>query len=171
LKYVKWTYLNKNNGKSYCKGCNKLRTTAPSIDCPSGYHRSFYERELKRKREKWAINNGSLEWKKKRHEWNKKYREKLRMEAVLKYGGKCSCCGYNVIDKHIRGFPFLEIDHIAGGGSKHQKELHGSIYFWLRRNNYPAGFRVLCKPCNNGMEANESICELHKWQAEEETKY
>jgi hypothetical protein len=50
---------------------------------------------------------------------------------------------------------FLAIDHIDGGGEKHRrtisdgKRLCGlSFYLWLKRNNWPSGFRVLCHNCN-----------------------
>lgn len=71
-----------------------------------------------------------------------KYRHQARIEAVLHYGGKCECCGESQTE-------FLAIDHINGGGNKHQKEINGmAIGIWLRKNGYPEGFRVLCHNCN-----------------------
>lgn len=47
---------------------------------------------------------------------------------------------------------FLTIDHILGGGNKHRKEIGikggADIYYWLIKNNFPEGFRVLCWNCN-----------------------
>jgi hypothetical protein len=43
----------------------------------------------------------------------------------------------------------LSIDHIHGGGNKHKK-VAGSgslLYRWLKRNNYPPGYQVLCMNC------------------------
>lgn len=76
---------------------------------------------------------------------SEKYRQKIKLIALQYYGGnppKCSCCGEYRIE-------FLAIDHIDGGGSKHRKERKGqSIYQWLKINNYPNGYRVLCHNCN-----------------------
>jgi hypothetical protein len=70
------------------------------------------------------------------------YRHQARLDAITHYGGKCACCG----ELHLE---FLAIDHINGGGNKHHKEINGmAIGIWLRRHNYPAGFRVLCHNCN-----------------------
>jgi hypothetical protein len=53
---------------------------------------------------------------------------------------RCAACGFNDIRS-------LSIDHINGGGRKHLKEIKGSLYAWLKRNNYPLGFQVLCMNC------------------------
>jgi hypothetical protein len=45
----------------------------------------------------------------------------------------------------------LTIDHIYGDGAKHCKEIGGGgrvLYAWLKHNNYPEGYRVLCFGCN-----------------------
>ena len=57
------------------------------------------------------------------------------------YGSSCACCGEGNI-------AFLTIDHIAGGGSAHRKSFGGSIYRWLKLNNFPSGFQTLCMNCN-----------------------
>ena len=59
------------------------------------------------------------------------------------YGTECECCGETQIE-------FLSIDHINGGGNKHRRDLGGgtSFFKWLRDENYPPGFRVLCMNCN-----------------------
>jgi len=75
-------------------------------------------------------------------EYMKKYRDSARQEALTHYGGKCNCCGET---RH----EFLAIDHINGGGCKHHKSINGmAIGIWLRKNNYPEGFRILCHNCN-----------------------
>ena len=54
----------------------------------------------------------------------------------------CQHCGENVIE-------LLTIDHINGGGNKHRKSLgQTNFYSWLKRNNYPIGFQILCYNCN-----------------------
>jgi len=77
-------------------------------------------------------------------EKSKSYHYRLKDAVVAAYGGPiCVGCG----EDEIR---ILQIDHIAGGGNKHANEIGGrsKIYKWLRGNNYPAGFRVLCPSCN-----------------------
>lgn len=78
------------------------------------------------------------------------YREKerqrqirYRFELLSHYSGgapECACCQESQIE-------FLSIDHIEGGGRQHRKEVK-NLYSWLRRNNYPSGFQVLCHNCN-----------------------
>lgn len=68
----------------------------------------------------------------------------VRLAALNTYGGVCKTCGENwdVV---------LDIDHIHGGGTQHRANLNiggDRFYYWLRRNNYPEGFQVLCRNCN-----------------------
>lgn len=79
-------------------------------------------------------------------EWGIKSKQKLKTKALILYGGtppKCACCGEKEID-------FLTMDHINGGGNKHRKTESNptNIYQWLKSNEYPQGFRVLCMNCN-----------------------
>ena len=83
--------------------------------------------------------------------YNKKYIEKrhahsreLRLSVLEHYSTsppECACCGETKVH-------FLTIDHINGGGHKHLRTIGGNLYIWLRKNNYPLGFRVLCMNCN-----------------------
>ena len=79
----------------------------------------------------------------------------VRMLALQAYGGptpKCACCEEGSL-------LFLALDHIDGGGRQHRKETGGGgFYIWLRRNNYPEGFRVLCHNCNFGRQLNGGVC-------------
>jgi hypothetical protein len=71
-----------------------------------------------------------------------RYHRNLRLSVLSAYGGRCACC---LEDK----YEFLAIDHINGGGSKHrQSEAKTGLYQWLKNNNYPEGFQVLCHNCN-----------------------
>lgn len=72
-----------------------------------------------------------------RRDWNKR----IRLEAIYHYGGKCRCCGEKQIE-------FLAIDHIQGGGRQHRKEIKTPLPYWLKRNGFPKGFRILCHNCN-----------------------
>jgi hypothetical protein len=66
------------------------------------------------------------------------------------YGnGKCACCGETCLE-------FLSLDHIAGGGAIHRKEVGGGgikMYYWLIANDFPEGYRVLCHNCNQAIGA------------------
>lgn len=72
-------------------------------------------------------------------------RARLKLEIFDYYGGPiCACCGE---DRE----PFLSLDHIKGGGYAHRKELRKStetLYRWVKKNNFPPGFQVLCMSCN-----------------------
>jgi len=96
--------------------------------------------QIARYQKVWTENN-----RQKRRSYNKKYYVKARIEALQHYSGKsplCACCGEPRL-------PFLVIDHVDGGGHQHRKTLGvANIYIWLRLQNYPKGFRVLCHNCN-----------------------
>ena len=54
----------------------------------------------------------------------------------------CACCGET-------RYRTLAFDHINGGGGKHRKELKNTFMpRWLIKNNFPAGFQILCMNCN-----------------------
>jgi len=75
---------------------------------------------------------------------SKKTRAMLKGEVFLAYGTACACCGETT-------YEFLSIDHTNGDGAKHRKEIgtySSAIYKWLKKNNYPPGFRTLCMNCN-----------------------
>jgi hypothetical protein len=77
----------------------------------------------------------------------KQQRETLKLEVMNAYGGpRCAWCN----ETDVR---YLEIDHIEGGGRQHGIEHeygsgHG-LRCWLKANNFPPGFRILCRTCNN----------------------
>jgi hypothetical protein len=77
---------------------------------------------------------------------NKTYSDKLKVQVVDAYGGRCACCGETEI-------AFLSVDHIHGGGNKHRRSLDkrygfGGIYEWLRDQGFPKDeFRILCMNC------------------------
>lgn len=74
-----------------------------------------------------------------------------RQKCLEHYGRKCSYCLQTI---EI----FLTIDHINNDGAEHRrsmtsnKESRGragsTIYAWLRRNDFPEGFQILCYNCN-----------------------
>lgn len=70
---------------------------------------------------------------------------KDKQEVLSHYGNICQCCGEHRIE-------FLTIDHINGDGAEHRRNSPAkggrSTYLWLRRNDYPSGYQVLCFNCN-----------------------
>src|SRR5579863_513503 len=74
--------------------------------------------------------------------------QRLRYETLVHYSSdppSCSCCGEPY-------FEFLTIDHINGGGRQHRMLLgYVKLDVWLRANNYPPGYRVLCMNCNHAI--------------------
>jgi len=110
---------------SYCKECAGVRTDAWNASHPEAAKES-------------------------KHRRNNRYTAKLKRETIGIYGGKCFCCEELEIS-------FLSIDHVDGGGNQHRKLITGygsSFYKWLRRNNYPKGFQVLCMNCQFGKRIN-----------------
>jgi hypothetical protein len=75
------------------------------------------------------------------------YHAKLRVEAIAAYGGVCKCCPEDRPDRAV--LEFLSIDHMNNDGAAHRRLIgSGNIYRWLKKNNYPSGFQVLCHGCN-----------------------
>lgn len=141
------------------------------------YNKEYYERnkdkiieQAKIRVRKWEKENKEIkntrcrEYRKKdpekQREIQKKSRIKLKIETMTRLCDgtpKCSCCGESILE-------FLTIDHINGGGGKHRSELKrgsGDIYRWLKSNNYPEGFQVLCFNCNSSKHYGNGVC-AHK---------
>ncbi len=89
-------------------------------------------------------------------EYEKKYRNKLRLEVLIKYGGnppKCACCKESIIE-------FLTIDHIKTNGAIHRKKLGGIRFYVMLRNQpyQPHEYQVLCYNCNCVRKDAATIC-------------
>lgn len=84
--------------------------------------------------------------------WRRKHR-RMKDAAFNAYGGyKCKCCGET---EEL----FLTIDHINNDGAAHRRSIcgynsGGVLYRWLKQNNYPEGFQVLCFNCNVAKHRN-----------------
>ena len=81
----------------------------------------------------------------KANEVQARYYRRLRMKALEAYGLFCACCGTTELR-------FLTIDHIHNDGAAHRREVGKSgpdFLQWLKKNNYPPGFQVLCAKCNS----------------------
>ncbi len=80
--------------------------------------------------------------------YNKAYGRKMKIEVISAYSqGECKCvsCGESRLD-------CLSIDHVNNDGYKHRKAIGltggGSrFYRWLKNNNFPLGYQVLCMNC------------------------
>lgn len=76
-----------------------------------------------------------------------KNRERVRTKRLIvmdHYGGKCVCCGENIIE-------FLTIDHINNDGYVHRKIIGKCsliLYNWIIKNNFPKDLQILCYNCN-----------------------
>lgn len=91
-------------------------------------------------------------------EYQKRSRMKLKRAVYEHYDGACACCGETEI-------LFMSVDHIHNDGAEHRKVVGGShtFYKWLIKNNFPAGFQMLCFNCNLakgffGVCPHQSVC-------------
>lgn len=111
-------YKNKEDQKTYKKS-----------DAGKAVQKRWYEKNKKNIREY-------------QKEYHKKYIRQLKQDMLDAYGNICGCC------KESK-FEFLSIDHINGNGRSHRQSIHSTnIYKWLKKNNYPKEFRILCMNCN-----------------------
>ena len=87
------------------------------------------------------------------------YRIRLKNDAFNAYGGIKYSCEH--CPEKTGNIEFLTIDHINGGGNDHRRQIGRggvSIYRWLKNNQYPSGYRVLCYNCNAARYHNGGIC-------------
>lgn len=90
-----------------------------------------------------------------RRKYGKRYVLDLKLAAFDAYGGRfCNCCGET-------NTTMLTLDHIYNDGYEFRKtEAAGrGTYKWVRDNDYPPVFQVLCWNCNLGKHYDASkIC-------------
>lgn len=75
-----------------------------------------------------------------------RYRDKIRLEMVKEYGGKCCKCGITDSD-------LLVLDHIYDDAQIDRKQNNHTggihMYSFLRRNGWPKDkYQLLCHNCN-----------------------
>lgn len=82
----------------------------------------------------------------------------LKVETFYAYGGPiCACCGEIELQ-------FLCLDHINNNRPEQCRELKWKnpssdrLYGYLKRNNFPEGYQVLCWNCNRGKWSNGGVC-------------
>lgn len=72
-----------------------------------------------------------------------RYQRKARLEALAAYGGACVCCG------EVEPV-FLAFDHVNDDGAEWRKKntKTAQVASWLRKNDWPSNFQLLCHNCN-----------------------
>lgn len=117
------------NNQHYCKDCAKEYRHVWYMTLPNRQaKRIYYGRtedkpgQYKRRAEKaWTI----------------------RLEMIVAYGNKCSCCGEQRPQ-------FLTLEHLLGGGNSHRDRLSRASATWreLKSQGWPQeGFTLLCWNC------------------------
>ena len=87
----------------------------------------------------------------------KRNQDRCRDEVFNAYGGyKCICC-------NEKERMFLSIDHINNDGAEERRSGKYSgagspFYLWLRKNNFPNGYQVLCMNGQSGKHRNGGVC-------------
>lgn len=82
----------------------------------------------------------------------REYRQALKYEVLSYYSVEdepvCEFCLKR--GERVTNINLLTIDHIKNDGNEHRKKVGSGhfLYRWLKRNNFPDGFRVLCFGCN-----------------------
>lgn len=95
---------------------------------------------------------------KRRRESGKLQRDTIKNEVLSHYSKQtvgCAFCGEEEME-------FLTIDHIENRKeAKHPSHYSGDhLYFWLKRNNFPTGYQVLCFNCNSAKEFMKKVNSL-----------
>lgn len=84
-------------------------------------------------------------------EAQRNFQRRVRIEAIIHYGGRCACCGEDEIK-------FLTIEHPNGGGHQERKKNgYSQMGYWLKKNGWPKGYEVLCYNCNCA-KGNYGVC-------------
>lgn len=104
----------RNHGRPVCKACYKIDSDA--------YYRKHHV----------AVKARQL-----------KSRQKLKLEVITAYGGKCSCCPEGEIK-------FLTIEHVNKDGKAHRAAFPGGmgVYRDIRSRGFPPEYTIHCFNCN-----------------------
>lgn len=85
----------------------------------------------------------------------KSYKQSVRMQAIIKYGGVCECCGESEL-------AFLVLDHKNGGGTKARGGYAYAEYSRILRLPINRDeIAVLCANCNMAREREEGCPHQH----------
>lgn len=147
-----WKEKNHQNGKCWC---GRVLENPDKYTC---------EKCLNKVKESAARKRSTPEGVQEDKDRGMKARKEVRLQAILAYGGFCSCCGESEMD-------FLALDHVNNDGtfdrdSKGRRKGGEKIYRKLRRENYPPGYQILCSNCNWSKHLNKGEC-IHNIKARE----
>lgn len=108
------------------------------------YHRNYYlknrEKRLKQFRERMLANPS----------YYKNRNKEAKIEVLTYYGGgECAC-----VSCHENRLECLSLDHVNDNRTEETTRLGKpkywggpSLYIWLRKRSYPAGYQTLCMNC------------------------
>ena len=147
----------------YRSGTTRDGLLAECKECWDGRNRAWQEanreRHLASRRAAQAKRRQAMTPEAKEQKYDQDYR-KLKRELFDHYGWECACCG---------SAANLTIDHIHGNGAEHRATVTGDprgrkggdkVYREIRRQGFPAGYQVLCMPCNNSKGSGPQ-CRMH----------
>jgi hypothetical protein len=77
----------------------------------------------------------------KRANTTRAWQRRIHEEVIAHYGGKCECC-------YDRTFEFLTVERVLGA---QQKREGNSLSYWLQKNHFPEGYRILCWNCSRSI--------------------
>ena len=132
-----------------CFNCNRAKNNNIGL-CPVHHPESFIQ--IKKPHKEYPRRESTL-----KH--SKEYYQKLKLEILQHYSkdNKCACCG----EDHIE---FLTIDHKNNNGKSERKKYGYGVHFyrWLKSNNFPPFYQVLCMNCNfiKGVQ-DKPFCRVH----------
>lgn len=127
----------KHGRQTMCKSCAK---EAHKEYCKQ-YNLTYDYKPTKQQQQQWYYKRKQSG---KDAEYKKSYAEKYKTLVLNHYcnnNPQCICCGQKQRE-------FLTVDHIHGNGAEHRKQIHGNIYVWLVKHNYPEGYQIMCINCN-----------------------
>ncbi len=140
---------------SKCKQVKALGEFGPDSRTPDG--RRYDCRECKRKINTTYRDVHLEQEQRASRERSQRIQQARRDRVFAHYGETCACCGSDYM---------LCIDHVNGNGPQHRSDLFGhwdraghEFYRWLIRQGFPAGYQVLCSPCNVSKGSSDS-CSL-----------
>lgn len=113
--------------KGLCSTCvmrPRHKSDRKCCECRAAYNRDYYLSKRSEIREQQAMAYAAL-----------------RSKCLAMYGGVCRRCA----ESHQS---MLAIDHTEGGGNMHRKAIRSLMVWWLKNNNFPSGYQILCHNCN-----------------------
>jgi len=146
---------NKSKPNGHSTECKKCKSAMDKV------YQDQHKEEIKDKKQQYYLGkkyeiikkvNEYIDKNRHKHNlWHTVSKNRLKAEVMTNYsGGNLKCKNCPEVDLGI-----LTIDHIEGNGADHRRELFGDnrkgggykFWQWLKRNNYPEGFQVLCFNC------------------------